>query len=233
MFPSEGRSRTNLDHMKWDRRILVVEDEPLLASLISESLAQAGFTTFTSADALTAREEVVASDPDAVLIDINLGSGPSGLQLAQWIHRTHPHVALIFLSQHVDPSTVGQENWEVPAGSAFLSKDRISDTRTLINAIEATLHQSESIPRHDLETISVLSKLTQVQLEILRLASLGLTNSAIATRRNTSSRTVEQRLQTVYESLGIHITPDINPRAKAIRMFIEAGGLAETGEQFA
>jgi hypothetical protein len=44
---------------------------------------------------------------------------------------------------------------------------------------------------------------------------------------------VEQRLQTVYELLGIQITPDINPRAKAIRMFIEAGGLAETGEQFA
>jgi DNA-binding NarL/FixJ family response regulator len=222
---SEDRTPTNLTRVEWRRRILVVEDEPLIASLIADSLTREGFDVAIAHDALQAREQVQATDPDAALIDINLGSGPNGMHFGQWLHRTHPYVALVFLSRHVDPRTAGIEQWDVPPGSSFLAKDRMTEPRALVQAIDFALRQSPSTTRHDLETTSKLAKLTTTQIEILRLAAQGLTNTAIAERRGTSERTVEQRLQAVYESLGIEISRDVNARVQAIRMFIEAGGL--------
>lgn len=211
--------------MQWARRILVVEDDVMVASLVAESLTREGFETAVAHNAVEAREQVQATDPDAAVIDINLGSGPSGLQVGQWLHRTHPHIALVFLSRHVDPRSAGAEQWHVPPGASFLSKDRMSEPQSLVHAIESALRQSPTITRHDLETTSRLSDLTATQIEILRLAAQGLTNTAIAERRGTSERTVEQRLQAVYVSLGIEASRSINPRVQAIRFFIEAGGM--------
>ena len=218
--------------MEWRRRIVVVEDEPLVASLLHDALNQQGFDAFIGHDALEARTLVESVDPDAALIDINLGEGPSGLQLGQWLHRSHPQVALIFLSRHVDPRLGGADQWEVPPHATFLSKDRMTNTAILVDSIEVAMRQIHPAARHDLESNSPLTKLTAIQNEILRLAAQGLTNSAIATKRGTSERTVEQRLQAVYETLGIEITPDINPRVQAIRIFIEAGGLVSDAESF-
>lgn len=227
---SEDRIRTNLTDVEWRRRILIVEDEPLIASLMADALTRDGFDAAIAHDAVQAREQVQATDPDAAVIDINLGTGPNGLQFGQWLHRTHPYVALVFLSRHVDPRTAGMEQWDVPPGSSFLAKDRMTEPRALTHAIEAALRQSPTITRHDLETTSKLGRLTTTQIEILRLAAQGLTNTAIAELRGTSERTVEQRLQAVYEALGIEISRDVNARVQAIRMFIEAGGLVKDSQ---
>jgi DNA-binding NarL/FixJ family response regulator len=218
--------------VEWRRRIVVVEDEKMVASLLHDAFSQQGFDAVIGHDALEARHLVETQDPDAALIDINLGSGPSGLQFGQWLHRTHPQVALIFLSRHVDPRSSGAEQWDVPPNATFLSKDRITNTAVLVDAVEMALRQINPAARHDLEDRSQLAQLTAIQNEILHLAAQGLTNSAIAAKRGTSERTVEQRLQAVYETLGISISPDINPRVQAIRMFIEAGGLIRDTESF-
>lgn len=211
--------------MEWNRRILVVEDEPLMASLISDLLSREGFTVRHSSDAVSARNDLVGLDPDAVVLDINLGAGPSGIQFGQWVHKTHPHIAIVFLTKTPDPMTAGSSSWEVPAGSAFLAKDSLESVQELVVAIEKALHQKGDAPRHDRLAHGPLSKLTETQYEILRLAAEGYTNAAIAAKRNTSQRTVEQRLQSACKALGIESLPDRNPRAQAIRIFVEAGGL--------
>jgi DNA-binding NarL/FixJ family response regulator len=53
---------------------------------------------------------------------------------------------------------------------------------------------------------------------------MGLTNTAIANRRGTSQRTVEQRLQAVYQKLGIEVTGEVNPRVESILQYIEFAG---------
>ena len=68
----------------------MVEDEPLIASLIADSLTKEGFEAATARNAVEARDQVRNTDPDAAVIDINLGAGPSGTQFGQWLHRTHP-----------------------------------------------------------------------------------------------------------------------------------------------
>lgn len=132
--------------MQWARRILVVEDDVMVASLVAESLTREGFETAVAHNAVEAREQVQATDPDAAVIDINLGSGPSGLQVGQWLHGTHPHIALVFLSRHVDPRSAGAEQWHVPPGASFLSKDRMRPAQVKVASRNAPVDLSPPGP---------------------------------------------------------------------------------------
>lgn len=63
-------------------RILVVEDEPAIAELITLNLRHAGFDVFHCSDAAAAQAAVDGRLPDLVLLDWML-PGESGLQLAR------------------------------------------------------------------------------------------------------------------------------------------------------
>jgi DNA-binding NarL/FixJ family response regulator len=211
------------------RRLLVVEDESLVAALLSQTLTNEGFAVTTCDSAAEARSLISAVDPDGALIDINLGVGPSGMHLGHVLHQTHPHIGLVFLTKYPDPAAAGEGSWEFPAGSAFLSKEHIADTQTLVDVIDQVLGDGEGLPASP--PAGPLHKLTRVQREILRLTALGLTNAAIARHRSTNERTVEQRLQSVYQALDIPITGDVNPRVEAVRQYIMAAGVPAAEER--
>lgn len=209
----------------WARRLVVVEDEPLVSSLLRQVLHQAGFEVRACGSALEAKSLVREFDPDGALIDINLGDGPSGLHLGHLLKRTHPHLGLVFLTKYRDPRVSSRHGIAVPKGSAFLAKDLVSDTTVLIEALESVLSGKSAPHRHPLAEAPGVASLTRTQLEILRLAASGLTNAAIAKQRSTNERTVEQRLQSVYRTLGIPEDPDVNRRVEAVRQYIEAAGM--------
>ena len=75
----------------WTRRLLVVEDDVLLASLLAESLGASGFDVAVASDAREARDRVDDFDPDVVLLDVALGSGPSGVHLAHALQPLRLH----------------------------------------------------------------------------------------------------------------------------------------------
>lgn len=195
---------------EWRRRLLIVDDEALVRTLLSDALSAAGFEVATAVNAAEARKSVHDFDPDVAVIDIHLGSGPSGLHLGHALHRGHPEIGLVFLTKYHDRNAGGLDGWDVPPGSAFLAKDHINDAQALTEAIESVL-RGGSPP--DERSEGPLSVLTSTQLEILRLAALGLTNASIAKSRNTQEGTVEQRLQAIYSALGIAITGEWPVRA--------------------
>jgi len=158
-----------------------------------------GFDAIYRHSAVSARKALVAHDPDVVIVDINLGEGPTGVQFGQWLHKAHPHVAQVYLTKFADPATAGFSQWDLPPGSSLLAKGRISDAQAVVTAVELALQESSSVTRHDLVAIGPLSGLTKTQFAIIQLAAQGLANSAIATHRNTTERAVEQRLKAVYE----------------------------------
>jgi DNA-binding NarL/FixJ family response regulator len=208
----------------WARRLLLVEDEPLLASLMTEVLCGAGFEVAHASGAVAARGVLDEFDPDAALIDVHLGPGPSGLHLGQVLARTHPHVGVLLLSRFADLSAAGLDGWELPPGSVFVPKDRIVDTDVLLGAIDAVL-QGRPAPVAADHALGPLATLTRAQLAVLRMAAAGLNNAAIATRRGTSERSVEQHLAAVYETLGIALQGEINPRVEAVRRYSAVAGL--------
>ena len=73
--------------------VLVVEDEPAIAELISVNLKHSGFRPIWAMDSATAQAELDAVLPDVILLDWML-PGESGLMLAKrW--RAHPRTKLV------------------------------------------------------------------------------------------------------------------------------------------
>ena len=68
--------------MKTSPRVLIVEDEPAIAELLSVNLRHNGFTPIWAEDGEAAQRELGAVLPDVVLLDWML-PGQSGLQLAR------------------------------------------------------------------------------------------------------------------------------------------------------
>lgn len=208
------------------RRILVVEDEGLMSALLLQLLSAAGFEAQAASDVLEARRVVEQFDPDAALLDIELGEGPNGLDLAHALHEQHPHIALIFLTKHPDLRSAGVSEDKLPAHCGFLRKDMISDSEYLLAAINAVLVDDPRREyRHDLSPQRPLATLTSAQVEVLRLAAQGLTNGAIARARGVSERAIERMLQLIFAQLDIQTGGDINPRVEAVRRYVEVAGL--------
>jgi DNA-binding NarL/FixJ family response regulator len=218
------------------RQVLLVEDEPLLASLMGQVLTDSGLMVRVCTSETEARSALRSFDPDAALIDVHLGSSPSGLYLAHSLSRSHPHVGILLLSRYEDLSAAGLDMWELPPGSAFLRKDQVSDRQVLLAALDGVLRGRPMLPATEVHRASdddggrgaghgALAALTRPQLAVLRLAALGLTNTAIAARRETSERSVERLLRSVYVTLRIPDDSDVNPRVEAVRRYVAAAGL--------
>jgi len=208
------------------RRALVVEDEALMASLISSALEKADFKVVTSANVVEARKAIEKFDPDVALIDISLGDGPTGIDLAKIIRQTRPDIGVLILTRHPDSRTAGAAE-NIPEGCGFLRKETVGDTQHLLRSIESVLSDSSSSVRQDLDPDRPLARLTTKQIELLRMVAQGLTNSQISLNLQISSSAVEQRLGLIFKNLDVADIDGVSPRAEAMRIFITHAGLPE------
>ena len=107
-------------------KILIVEDEILVATDIEESLENLGYTVqnivVTGQKAI---DEVERSLPDLVLMDINLKDEMSGIEAARVISQKHD-VPIIYLTANADIATVNKAKVALPYGyiiKPFTDKD--------------------------------------------------------------------------------------------------------------
>lgn len=208
------------------RNLLVVEDEPMVASLLREALAAADFNVMVAHSALEATTAARSFDPDIAVLDINLGDGGNGVDLAYILGRQYPGIAIVFLTKHPDLRTAGFGKADVPAGSGFIRKDMITDSKHIVSAIEEVVANQHRV-RQDADPERPLGALTAAQIEVLRMVSQGFTNAEIAKRRDTTVRAVERLLNAVFVALDIEVDGPINPRVEAVRRFISAAGTPE------
>jgi DNA-binding NarL/FixJ family response regulator len=209
------------------RRLLIVEDEPLMSSLLAEALSLHGFNVQVAADVLEAKAAVRDFDPDAALLDISLGDGPSGLDLAHVLSKQRPDIALLFLTKHADARAAGLSATDLPPNCGFLRKDKVRDTTYLLENLEAVLAEREDMARDDKDPANPLAALTAKQLDVLRLMAMGYTNEFIAQYKQASLSSVERWIIQIFRDLTIDTKGPINPRVEAVRIFVSASSLPE------
>ena len=97
-------------------KILIVEDEPLITEDLRGHLEEMEYEVCAVCDnALDAMAEMAVEKPDLVLLDINLGDGADGVQLAERMNAKHP-VPFIFVTSHADTATLERVKAVRPAG---------------------------------------------------------------------------------------------------------------------
>lgn len=210
-----------------NRKLLVVEDEPLMASLLAQTLRSANFQVETAANAAEARKVIDRFDPDIVLLDISLGDGPSGVHLAHVIHETRPDIAILILTKHPDAKSATAEGLELPPNVGFLRKHLVSDLQYLLNAIEKVLTDRPGEVRQDEPSENPLSQLGPQALKVLALIAQGYNNTEIAVRMELSVKSVERWIESIYKELNIESKGAINPRVEAARRYYLIAGISQ------
>ncbi|WP_245934011.1 response regulator [Branchiibius hedensis] len=208
----------------WVRRVLVVEDQSAMRTLICDTLKRHGWEVRGVGDADDALRVFPGFDPDALLTDIDLGSRPDGAELALMLHGLAPHLGIVFVSSF--PRAAAGATAMGVRGAVFVGKDEINSPEDLLNALEAalTVQPAAAPSRSAGPDREGLGTLTRHQLEILALVARGASNEQIAETTDSSVRAVERSISRIFQRLNISADPAINPRVVAAARYIAAFG---------
>lgn len=191
-----------------------------MRSLIAEYLEKAGFSVSTAGTAADAKRLISAVDPDAVVLDIDLGAGPTGLDLAKGLNTSE--IAVVFLTSFSDPRFAGYDVKTAHPKAAYLNKHMLEDSAVLLDALNAVLlEQKLESFRFDLRADRPLAQLSGSQIQALRLIAEGKTNQQIAEIRQRSLGATESLVTRTLSALNISPQADINARVAAAREFMK------------
>ena len=203
----------------------MVENESLLRDLIARSLEAVGFHVTTAANASDAKRACKAVDPDACIVDIELGPGPDGFDFAEYLSREAPDVGVVFLTNLPDPRFAQRDSKSVKQSQAYLRKSQLVDSKELVDAVNAVLKEEDvSAYRHDQAAERPLADLSKRQLVVLQLMAEGLSNAQIAEARGTTVRAVEGMISRIFQALDIDAQGSGNPRIAASKAYLSAVG---------
>jgi DNA-binding NarL/FixJ family response regulator len=206
---------------RFQRSVVIVEDDPFMRSLLAEYLEKAGFLVSTASSAADARRQINAVDPDAVVLDIDLGPGPSGLDIAATLNTEANEVGIVFLTNYSDPRFAGEDLSRVHPKAAYLNKHMIEDSSVLVAALNAVLVEVDvEAYRYDKRSDRPMARLSASQIQALRLLAEGKTNQQIAEARQRSIEATESLITRTLAALGLDSTAEINARVSAAREFI-------------
>lgn len=207
--------------MEFKRRILVVDDEPIIRTLIRDRFSALGFEAWAAADAFEAQEIAKRRDPDALVVDLDLGPGPTGIELITAIAAKKPELGFVLLS-NFSPAP-----WELRVAKhlAFVHKSQVLDFQNLVDALDEVLRETaQKTKSTGTSSTSEPLPLTKKQTRVLALLSQGLSNQEIADELAVSKGAIEQAIQRIYRALSLDESLAGSRRVSAARLYSKIMG---------
>jgi DNA-binding NarL/FixJ family response regulator len=206
-------------------RVVVADDSALLREGIASLLEDAGHEIVgrsASADDLLLK--VRSYSPDVAIVDVRMppGNADDGLVAAVEIRRSHPTVAVLVLSQHLEPAYMLELVGDDASGVGYLLKERVRDVAEFIDAVERVAAGGTAFDPEVVKSLvdghrrSALDELNERERAVLALIAEGRSNRAIAKELYLSSRAVERHVQGIFQKLGLPDTEDDNRRVLAV-----------------
>jgi DNA-binding NarL/FixJ family response regulator len=131
-------------------------------------------------------------------------------------------VAVLVLSQHVEPAYMLELVGDSAEGVGYLLKDRVRDVREFIDAVERVAAGGTAFDPEVVRIMvdgrrrSSLDELTDRERGVLAVVAEGRSNRAIAKQMFLSPRAVERHVQTIFQKLGLPESEDDNRRVLAV-----------------
>ncbi|MFK7758011.1 MAG: response regulator transcription factor [Flavobacteriales bacterium] len=194
-------------------KILVVEDDGLICEDISSLLEVNGYSVIGMAhNGIQAIDMLLNRTPDFVLLDINLGVGLSGIDVAKVIHDKYK-VPFVFLTSYDDEDTLKAAQEHSPYG--YIVKP--FQDRTLLTTIKMALFNHDSMKNKkviDKEKLEAKThkKFTSQELKTLKLLLDGLSYKNIGEELFISVNTVKHHVKNLYQKLEIKSRAELYTR---------------------
>jgi len=206
-------------------RIVLADDSALLREGIASLLEDAGHQVVGrsgSADDLL--RKVASLSPDVAIVDVRMppGNADDGLVAAVEIRRSNPSVAVLVLSQHLEPAYMLELVGNSAEGVGYLLKDRVRDVSEFIDAVERVASGGTAFDPEVVRSLvdgrrrSALDELTDRERAVLALVAEGRSNRAIAKQMFISPRAVERHVQAIFTKLALPESEDDNRRVLAV-----------------
>lgn len=187
-------------------QVLIVEDEPVIAEHIAHYLNSNSFKVCAIAyDGIEARSILETGVADAAILDINLGSGMSGIELAKLINSRFA-IPFVFLTSYADKETIERAKLVKPWGYIVKPFNENTIVATLEIAVSNFAQTINSrYPDISLDKVNrhVRSQLSTREFEVLRLIYEGKTNRQIADELFVSINTIKKHINNFYLKLGV------------------------------
>lgn len=201
-------------------RVLLVEDEPFTRTMLATALAALGIdVTAAVGSATDAVVWSLTAEFDVAVLDLDLGVGPSGIDVAYAMRERQRELGLVFLTSFTDPRLKDSGERPLPRGARFIVKSRLEDSTVLRDAIV----DARRDPLRVADRGGGLGGLTANQVDVLRLLAAGRSNADIADELGVSEKAVERTVQRVLDALAIDRAAG-NARVLATRAYAELAG---------
>ena len=173
---------------------------------------------------------VEKSAPDVVVTDIRMPPTltDEGVRAAIELHRTHPDLGVVVLSQYDDPAHAAALFADGVARRAYLLKERVAQPGQLAEAVRAVASGGSVIDPRVVESMlnsltrrtTALQHLTAREREVLAEMATGANNATIAERLFVTVRAVERHINSIFAKLGLGEDGDIHRRVQAVLLYL-------------
>jgi DNA-binding NarL/FixJ family response regulator len=241
-------------------KVIIVEDDALHRAYLAEAVRDAlpECAAVIEASSGEGGEVSARETPEAhVVMDLQMYPR-NGIEAARTIWRERPRTRILFWSNYADEAYVRGVSRIVPPGAAYGYILKSASDERLRLALRGIFVENQCVIDGEVrgtqqKSLAPSVSLSESEYEVLADIALGLTDRTIAARRGISQRSVQNRLQSIYDKLGVHAQPGqdspFNLRGRAVaNAFLRkllnsatlekaetdlAGWLAQTGEKTA
>lgn len=194
-------------------KVLITEDDPIIADYLSQLLSSEGFIVLGVAHTGERALDMLNNlHPDLCICDIHLGSGMSGLDLAEVIS-TKYSLPYIFLTSFSDDATISEAQKHSPYG--YIVKP--FQDRTLLATIKIAWsnyqkqRQSKQLSKTDIES-KISTELTDQEYDIISHLINGHSYKQIATSQHLSTDSIKYHAGKIYKKCGISSRSELHSR---------------------
>lgn len=217
-------------------RVVIAEDHALLREGIVALLRENDVEVVAQAeDGEGLRRIVGAHKPDLAIVDVRLPPTftDEGLRAAIAARESHPGLAVLVLSQYVEPIYTAELLAAGSGGIGYLLKERVGDVRGFLDAVHRVADGGTALDREVVAELvrdrnvggdDVLDVLTPREREVLALMAEGRTNGGIAEVLVVSAGAVEKHVSNIFSKLDLPASGSDHRRVLAVLSFLRAGG---------
>ena len=196
-------------------RVLVIIDDPFELSSVGAALKMHGVDVVAEARKKSTAINLFRSlQPNVLLIDMHKSQEHS-VDIADAIRKEAPEIGVVILVPCADMRLIGEDLAQMPAGTLLVLKNSLNSLTALCDVISASRTFEKDAPvawvnggitLRNKESHSLMSSLSDIQIQTLRYAAEGLTNAEIGRLRFVSEKAIEQILSRV--AIALNIQPD-------------------------
>lgn len=197
------------------KRILIVEDEPIIAVDIESTLMKGDYIisgiAYSSVQAL---DMLYSRDIDLVLLDISIKGDMDGIEIAAIINEKY-HLPFIFITSFSDQLTLQRAKLTMPYGyivKPFKDRDILSSIEIALYRYDMDSHQAE-LTLQKAESVAQMT-ITESEYKILNLLWEGKPNKMIADELFVSVNTIKTHIKNLFTKFDVSTRTELIARLR-------------------